>query len=56
MSISDSIEGNIDADIGFDVLEVIVLGLDVLEAFASRYDGGLDYTYDTIGRMVLCCK
>jgi len=26
MSISDSIEGNIDADIGFDVIEVFVLG------------------------------
>ena len=26
MSISDSIEGNIDADIGFDAVEVFVLG------------------------------
>ena len=26
MSISDSIEGNIDADIGFDVVEAFVLG------------------------------
>ncbi len=54
MSISDSIEGNIDADIGLDAVEVFVLrsrlvltGDLVICSIPLR---------GTIGRMVLCCK
>ena len=53
MSISDSIEGSIDADIGFDAIEVFVLG----SRLVSTGDLVIRIPlHDTIDRMVLCCK